>query len=163
RAVTDEAARHRRLEPLDRVNGGLTDWPNGQAPYAYGLAFHQYLVDRFGAETLATLAEATARRVPYTAPPVFRRVFGESLGDLWRDFEASSVATAGPPAMDAGITRLTHHGFVAAGPRFDRTCPTCPVRILYAKRTADDFPSLASVGADGGAPARIATRYFGST
>src|SRR5262249_24387647 len=35
RAIVDEAARARTLEPLDRVNGGLTDWPGGLTPYAY--------------------------------------------------------------------------------------------------------------------------------
>src|SRR6185436_19097304 len=89
RAVITEAARHGALEPLDRVNGGLTDWPDGNAQYAYGVGFHQYLADRFGAETLAALAEATAGRVPYTASRVFKRVYGQSLGTLWKDYEAS--------------------------------------------------------------------------
>ena len=31
RAIVGEAARAARLEPLDRVNGGLTDWPGGTA------------------------------------------------------------------------------------------------------------------------------------
>jgi len=86
RAVVTEAARAQRLEPLDRVNGGLTDWPDGVGIYAYGLGFHEYLANRFGAETLSALAEATARRVPYLASPAFTRVYGESLGDLWRDY-----------------------------------------------------------------------------
>src|SRR5262252_46662 len=71
-AIVNEGAKDRRLEPLDRVNGGLTDWPSGDAVYAYGAGFHQYLVERFGAQTLATLAEATARRVPYLQSPVFK-------------------------------------------------------------------------------------------
>src|SRR5262249_8567804 len=71
RAITDEAARQRALQPLDRVNGGLTDWPAGQAAYAYGLAFHQYLADRFGAEKLGALGDATSGRVPYTASVAF--------------------------------------------------------------------------------------------
>ncbi len=110
-----EGARQRRLEPLDRVNGGLTDWPGGAAVYAYGVGFHQYLADRFGATTLATLAEATARRVPYVASPAFKRVFGESLGDLWREYQASLVADlAAAPAVEPAITRLTRQGFSSA-------------------------------------------------
>ena len=66
RAIVREAARSRTLEPLDRVNGGLTDWPASAAPYAYGVDFHEYLVSRFGPEKLAALAAATARRFPYT-------------------------------------------------------------------------------------------------
>src|SRR6185295_3009623 len=92
RAIVDEAARARALEPLDRTNGGLTDWPDGAAPYAYGLGFHQYLADRFGPGKLAALAEATARRLPYTASHAFKRVYGESLGTLWREYQASVIA-----------------------------------------------------------------------
>src|SRR6185503_7788687 len=79
RAVVAEAARAGRLEPLGRVNGGLTDWPSGAAAYAYGLGFHAYLAERYGPDRLAILADATARRVPFTASPVFERVYGRSL------------------------------------------------------------------------------------
>src|SRR3954469_518432 len=75
RALVDEAARQGRLEPLDRVNGGVTDWPDGAGVYAYGVGFHQYLADRFGPERLAALAEATPPRLPYLAAPAFTRVY----------------------------------------------------------------------------------------
>jgi len=165
RAIVSEAARRHRLEPLDRVNGGLTDWPGGGAVYAYGVGFHQYLADRFGAGTLSTLAEATARRVPYVASPAFRRVYGESLGDLWRDYQASLTANAvasSPP--DPSVTRLTQHGFSVSGPRFDRfSCAGCPPDIVYSAVNPQGFPALYRIGFDGGEPLRIATRYLGLT
>ena len=165
RAIVGEAARQHRLEPLDRVNGGLTDWPGGAAVYAYGVGFHQYLADRFGGETLGTLAEATARRVPYVASPAFTRVYGESLGDLWRDYQASLTATAGvSPPPDPKITRLTHQGFSVSGPRFDRfLCEGCPADIVYSAISPQGFPALYRVGLEGGEPRRVATRYLGST
>jgi len=158
RVIVDEATRQNALEPLDRVNGGLTDWPTGQAPYAYGVGFHQYLADRFGAAKLAELATATAKRVPYTAPPVFRRIFGESLGSLWGDYQHSLSATVAVPALDAGITQLTHHGFVAGGPRFDPASGG----IVYSKRTPNAFPTLERLGPDGSTRS-LTTRYFGLT
>jgi WD40 repeat protein len=164
RAIVDEAARHRALEPLDRVNGGLTDWPAGAAPYAYGVGFHQYLVDRFGAEALGRLAAATAGRVPYTASRVFENVFGEPLGTLWADYESTLAASAGPPALDAGIMRLTRQGFEARAPRFDRfTCRGCRPEIVYASVSPNDFPSLNSLRLDGSPPKRLARRYRGTT
>src|SRR5436190_16821068 len=93
RAVEREAARAGRVEPLDRVNGGLTDWPGGLAPYAYGSGFTAYLAERYGAETLAALADITARRVPYTASTAFEDVYGKSLGTLWHDYQGE------PPAV----------------------------------------------------------------
>ena len=81
RAIVGEAARQRRLEPLDRVNGGLTDWPGGAAVYAYGVGFHQYLADRFGADTLARSPRRRPAALPYLASPAFKRVYGKPLGD----------------------------------------------------------------------------------
>jgi hypothetical protein len=163
RAIVDEAARARSLQPLDRVNGGLTDWPGGQAPYAYGAAFHEYLADRFGVERLAALAEATARRVPYTAAPAFSKIFGQSLGSLWKAFEAARTANAAPIAPQESVTRLTRSGFVTAAPRFDRACDDCPPAVIYSARTPDEFPSLKRVLTSGGLPTTVATRYFGAT
>ena len=164
RAIVGEAARRHALEPLDRVNGGLTDWPSSSAPYAYGVDFHAYLVDRFGAERLASLAAATARRFPYTSTRAFRYVYGESLGDLWRDYEASREAAAAAPAADQGLVRVTRDGFSVSGPRFDRfVCSGCPPAIFYAAANPRGFPSLARVALDGSSPRRVATRYLGST
>ena len=161
-AVIGEAARASRLEPLDRVNGGITDWPGGNAPYAYGVAFHEYLASRFGAEKLAELATRTARHVPYTGSLAFKKVFGESLGDLWRDYETSVSSLPAPPALPAlpAPTQLTHQGFTITGPRFD---PMEPAAIIYASRNADEFPSLYRVTLRDPRPHRIATRYLGST
>jgi hypothetical protein len=166
RSVVTEAAREGRLEPLDRVNGGLTDWPGGSAPYAYGVGFHAFLADRYGADTFAALADATARRVPYTASRVFKRVYGRSLGDLWRDYEASVAAETikSSTPVEPQPTQLTHDGFIVSGPRFTiAQCPTCAPTIVYALRTPDDFPSLNEIGVDGTAPVRLARRYLGST
>ena len=170
-AVLAEAARHGALEPLDRVNGGLTDWPGGNASYAYGLGFHHYLADRFGAETLGELAEASARRVPFTASRVFKRIYGESLGTLWQDYKRSLVDNAAPPAAPDGATQLTHHGFVVSGPRFDRfACDRCAGQVVYSVRTPHGFPSLNRLSLDGSAagaallqrPKQLTTRYLGS-
>ena len=56
--------------------------------------FHQYLADRFGVEKLGALADATARRVPYTASPVFSKVFGKSLDTLWREYQGAAESAA---------------------------------------------------------------------
>ena len=158
RAIVGEAARQHRLEPLDRVNGGLTDWPGGNAAYAYGEGFHQYLADRFGADTLASLAHATARRVPFLASGAFANVYGERLGTLWREYEDSIEATTGP-RDDAAITRLTHQGFSVSGPRFDRYGDG----ILYSAVNPHGFPALYRIDLDGGEPHQVTTRYLGST
>jgi Tol biopolymer transport system component len=163
RAIVDEAARGRRLEPLDRVNGGLTDWPGGLAPYAYGLGFHAYLAERYGAGKFAALSTRTARSLPYFSSPGFRAVYGKSLGELWREYQ-DSVSRATVAASTGTTTQLTHHRFVASGPRFaPRACASCPLDLYYSIRNADEFPALYRLRLDGSAPTRVTTRFLGST
>src|SRR6266566_3425068 len=71
RAIEREAARVGKLPPMNRVNGGLTDWPGGLAPYAFGLGFHDYLADRFGEDRFGQLAARTSRSVPFFGSRAF--------------------------------------------------------------------------------------------
>ena len=65
RAIADVASAESRFEPIDRANGGLVDWPSGQAQYVYGAYFHEFLVARYGEASLRQLTDSTAGRVPY--------------------------------------------------------------------------------------------------
>src|SRR5262249_27465122 len=117
-------------------NGGLDEWPGGNAAYAYGAYFHQYLSDRFGAERIDALADATAGRLPFFGTGAFHGVFGESVGDLWRDFRRARIEAAERPGGTDGRTRrLTRDGFVVAAPRVgsDGT-------IYYRTQNTDGFP-----------------------
>ncbi|HYM24004.1 MAG TPA: hypothetical protein VEU08_12385 [Vicinamibacterales bacterium] len=163
RAIVGEAARQHALEPLDRVNGGLTDWPGGTAAYAYGLGFHRYLADRFGAESLGNLADATAHELPYFGSRAFKSVYGESLGDLWREYEAAEAASVAAAGTEP-VTRVTHDGFNVTGPRFDRfLCLACPPEVLYAADSPHGFPSMKRVRLDGTRPVEVTRRYLGDT
>jgi hypothetical protein len=159
RAIVDVAAARGRFEPIDRAGGGLDDWPAGNAPYAYGAYFHQYLADRFGPERLSRLADATAGRLPFFGDGAFTHVFGRSSTDLWADFRRTVDGRAeslGPSVTDAHSKRLTHAGYeVTALDVGDDGV------IRYAEANADGFPALMEL-APGGTPRRIAWRAGGS-
>jgi hypothetical protein len=154
RAVVDVAAAGGRLEPLDKVSGGLVDWPSGQGWYAYGARFHEYLARRYGPETLNTLADRTAGRFPYLTSGAFRAVYGKSLGELWTDFrrevEGSTAAD-----FDAPGRRLTRVGYLVNTPREG------PDGALYFSATdAHRFPAVFRLTASG--EAELVTRYGGN-
>jgi len=156
RALVDVAAAHGRFEPIDRVSGGLNDWPGGDAPYAYGGYFHQFLADRYGAERLTRLADVSAGRVPFFGDAAFKKVYGRSTKELWRDFR--DVRERWPVASsqtDAAAARLTHHGFAVNAPRRaeDGT-------IYYDVASPDGFPALMRLPRDG-SPSRVAWRAVG--
>jgi WD40-like Beta Propeller Repeat/Omp85 superfamily domain len=155
-SILTVAAARNQLEPLDRANGGLVDWPSGQTPYVYGAYFHKYLAQEYGDESLRRLTDSTAGRVPYFGSPAFKRVFTRSLGDLWRDFEAD--ANRASPSGSSDPTRLTHHGFSVVGPRF-----APDGRIYYSIANPDGFPALLAISPGVTSPRRIANRYFGKS
>lgn len=165
RAIERQAGLARRVEPLDRVNGGLTDWPGGSGPYAFGLGFHEFLAERYGATRFAELSEMTARLPPFMGARAFDRIYGSRLSDLWRDYTRSleeRPATVGEGG--ALPRRLTHHGYTVLGPRFaPPSCAGCLADVIYSVRNPDGFPSLRAVAIDGTAPRSLATRYLGAT
>ena len=158
RLLLDRAAGANRFESLDRVNGGNVDWPGGAAPYLYGAYFHQFLADRFGAESLRALSDETSRRVPYFTSRAYKSVFGRTLGQLWKEFAETVQTSPGANATtETRAVRLTHHGFYVSGPRFGRNG-----RIYYSATNPHDFPALMEVDAAGGAPREVARRYLGN-
>jgi hypothetical protein len=156
RAVVEEAARGNRLEPLDRVNGGLIAWPSGTGWYAYGALFHEYLVERFGEERLARLSSATAGRLPYLSSGAFKSVYGESLGSLWRDFGARERTRRAADAGATSPTRVTSSGYLTDTPRWDTDG-----RLLAALVDPHEFPSIVRIQ-PGTTPAKVASRYGGA-
>ncbi|HEX3646690.1 MAG TPA: BamA/TamA family outer membrane protein, partial [Vicinamibacterales bacterium] len=107
------------------------------------------------------------------AAPAFTHVYKESLGSLWRDYEASLTAQVAAAAPDPSITRLTHQGFTISGARFDAfSCAGCAPDlgtrsshsdIIYSAVGADGFPAIYRLSGGAGAPRRVTTRFLGST
>jgi hypothetical protein len=153
RLVLERAAAAGRFEPMDRAAGGNVDWPAGLTPYVYGAYFHDFLAARYGQASLRRLADETARLPPYFVSRAYRRVYGRSAGDLWREF--ASATSTDVPAPDDAVTRLTTHGFDVSGPRHGSDG-----RIFYAVVNPRHFPALMAVR-PGETPTRVTTRFLG--
>ena len=143
-----------KFEPMDRVNGGNVDWPGGNGPYLYGAYFHEFLARSGSSVSIRELAAETGRRLPYLGSRAYKKVFGRSLGELWRDFE-SSVGQPSAPASRA--VRLTNQGFRVATPRV-----RADGHVFYTSITPHGFPALMELGAEG-EPRFVSRRYPGGT
>jgi hypothetical protein len=165
RAIQRVAAADGRPLSLDRAGGGLVRWPAGHAAYAAGLGFHDYLVERFGAETLGILSTRTAGRLPFFSSGAFKKVFGQSLGTLWRDYSTSLERTVSSQrTAPEGARRLTGHGNLVSGPRFaPGPCSDCLDEIVYSLQGPHAFPSLRAMTVEGTDDRELTTRYLGST
>ena len=154
RLVVDSAAYASTFNPLDRTNGGLVDWPGGNAPYVYGAYFHEFLAHRYGTDTIRRLTDETGRRVPYFGALAYRKVLGRSLKTLWADYEADVRARAAETSSSA--TRLTAHGFDVGAPRF-----APDGRLFYSTTNPHGFPALMTV-MPGQRPQKITDKYLGN-
>ena len=158
RQLIESAALAGTLEPLDRANGGNPDWPSGSTPYVYGAFFHRYLAERYGPDSIRTLVDETSRRLPYLGSRAYSKVFGRSLGQLWKDFEASTAEAARAAAVaDGAPLRLTHHGFIVSGPRYGEDA-----RLFYSAASPHHFPALFEARGAPAAPRQVAKRYLGN-
>src|SRR5262249_47347586 len=89
---------------------------------------------------------------------------GQSLGSLWRAYEASTVEKTPPDPQTEPAKQLTSHAYLATGPRFvPPACEKCSEEIVYSVRTPDRFPAMLSINPDGTKKRELATRYLGST
>ena len=154
--VVATGVRANRFEPLDRVNGGLVDWPDSEGWYAYGAFFHEFLVERYGRDRLEALAGRTAGRLPYFTAGAFRDVYGKPLGLLWREFKAWSETLAAVETPDPA-TRLTRLGFAVRTPRVG-----ADGSVWFSAADPRRFPGLYRVPPDRTTPERIASRFGGS-
>lgn len=161
RMMVSHAAATDRFEPIDRVNGGLVNWPSGNVPYLYGGHFHRFLADRYGAATMRRITDETAGRLPYLGSPAYKKVFGKSLGTLWKEFEAESRRSWMPP--DESATRLTRHGYFVRGPRFAAggADSLSAGRIYYSISNAHGFPALMELEPGRGEPRQVVERFLG--
>jgi hypothetical protein len=159
REIVDAAARADRLEPLDRVNGGLVDWPGGHGWYAYGARFHEFLRHTYGEEAWTRLSAGTAGRLPYLTAGAYRATYGKPLGALWQEFQAAvteEVEPRGTRPAQAHIQRLTRNGFVVEGPVRG---PGGRVHVSISDPRR--FPGIYRLEPDGRLT-RVTSRYGGS-
>ena len=156
RMLLDEASVAGRFAPLDRASSAVIDWPGGASAYLFGAYFHQYLAERFGPETLARLSSATAGRLPFLGSGAFKNIYGQSLGELWRDFEGQTAQRLqGRSGADERV-RLTHHGFTVASPAFSPDG-----RLFYSVANPHGFPALMERLPDG-TSRTVADRFHGN-
>lgn len=100
-----EGSFHRQIVAADVAAGKarrswdallFTRWPNGQAPYAYGSRFYEYLSDTMNDSIVPRFVEAAAGQlIPFRVGRPLQRT-GVDLETSWK----SAVATASPAASE---------------------------------------------------------------
>ena len=77
------------VKPLKQINQHIVTWPAGTTPYLYGVAFHNFIAERYGDEKIKQLTDNYSDTwFPFRVNSNSRQVLGASLSDLWPRFES---------------------------------------------------------------------------
>jgi hypothetical protein len=155
--VVDAAARTGQLARMDQATLGLDIWPRGHAPYLFGEAFLGFLEEKHGDAVARDIAREHARSFrPYVDGAAFRKITGQKLSSLWRDFSRARAASLGGTPAPAAYP-LTSRGGVQIAPRLspDGTL------LAYTSRTLDRLGEIRLMATDGSGDRRVARRLAG--
>jgi hypothetical protein len=157
RMVVDEAARTGQLAKMDQATLGLDLWPRGQAPYLFGEAFLGFLDEKHGDSAARDVAlEHAGSFRPYFDGAAYRKVTGQKLSSLWRDFaleRAAPLAGTSPAAPRP----LTSRSGVQISPRLS---PDGTV-LGYTSRTPEGLGEIRLMKVDGTDDRRLTWRLSG--
>jgi hypothetical protein len=110
---------------LDQLSSGAQRWPQGNLYYLYGSRFLAWIGDVYGPNTMrAVSADYGGRLAPWAINRSIRRATGRTYTELYVGFQdylrrrnADITAEVERRGRREG-TRLTHHGYQVAYPRF---------------------------------------------
>jgi hypothetical protein len=120
RVLARSAALEGKLFRLDELGLGTSRFPQGDAAYAYGSLFVDWLARTHGDSSIRRFVDAQAAQlVPYWLDPAARSAFGTSFGAAYREWSDSVRASVTAPAPPLpGWRELTAHGYFAVSPRW---------------------------------------------
>ncbi|HEY0972229.1 MAG TPA: hypothetical protein VGE02_14770 [Gemmatimonadales bacterium] len=119
RTLATEAARTGSLPSPSAVSLASSRFPGGDAAYAYGGLFIDYLARTRGDTTLARFVDVVAGApVPFLLDRSARSAFGVSFTRAWREWRDSLAAGATEPPARGVFGDLTDGVWQAQGPRW---------------------------------------------
>ncbi len=133
------AVAENKLLSIDKINGDIPYWPEGNSPYIFGSKLIQYIAEKYGADLPGSISRQQSGRAPYfingTAEDLFN---GKNYSELYNDMLSglnrtekekitalnkepfTSTRKVGKPAVMETNPRFSPDGMMLAFNRDDR-------------------------------------------
>jgi len=122
RMIARAAAIDHSFPPIGALSLAQSRYPFGEAAYAYGSLFIDYLARTRGDDAIRRFVDkSSADIIPYLVNVPAKQGFGISFSDAWREFTDSvqrSVSLAPPPRPLPDWRQLTNDGVYVFAPRW---------------------------------------------
>ncbi len=132
------------VRPWSQVTmAGVTQWPEGDIPYLYGINFYQFIAATYGRDAIPQLvSEYSDHLIPFRVGGNLEDVLGDDRDTVWDKFTAYLQQHYGAPPYPAGTAlaegeRLTSHGYDTASPR-----ATSDGRVFYIRDDSHQQPAV---------------------
>jgi len=107
--VFRKAVQENEFLSISQMNGDVPFWPDGSAPYIYGLAMQRYITRTYGPEALKEINMGHAGRFPYFINAVPKRVTGRDYVQLYYDMVDSITREQGDKLATIESIPLTEY------------------------------------------------------
>lgn len=71
------------LPTIDKINGEIPYWPDGNMPYIFGLALHRYIADKYGPDAIGKLSASHSSRFPYFISAPAQKLAGMDYAGIY--------------------------------------------------------------------------------
>lgn len=139
------------VKPVQQINQHISTWPGGTTPYLYGVAFNNFIAERYSDDHIKKLIDNYSDNwFPYRVNSNSRQVLGSTIPTLWPRFEEYLTERHGTrleAIRRAGVVageRITRHGYYGGMAR-----ALSDGDVLYVRMDGASEPSLSRQSADG--------------
>jgi len=125
------------LKSIDRASNFPLIWPAGITPYLYGSTFVNWLIERYGEESIVEYNKHTSRGIPFAVNRAAKRTFGKDFITLWKEWQ-EELQYKYPPVKNIRTTPLTTDGEWNVSPSFSPDGKS----VAYVHSSFNDYPGL---------------------
>ena len=143
-AVNEKVWGSSEFSSLDRMDGTLSLWPHGIAPYFFGYTLYQELWDRKKAKGISDLTLSHSSNWPYLLHIPLKQIYGVDYAAIWKEIFAKTEKSA-HEEIDAikksGISTiqyLTHSRFHKGDVALDSSGK----RVAYRQASPSTEPAI---------------------
>ncbi|TES91078.1 MAG: hypothetical protein E3J87_08625, partial [Candidatus Cloacimonadota bacterium] len=150
-----EEAKSGNFKSIDRASNFPLIWPGGITPYLYGSSFIDWLVEKYGEETIVEYNKHTSRGIPFAVNSAAKRLFGKDFVTLWREWK-EEMEKKNYKNTKTETTPLTTDGQWNLSPSFSPDGKS----IAFIRISFDAYPGIEILNIETGKRKKVVEGYI---